>query len=66
MEEEIIAKNKQYWDDHADFWFGTILHIKKIQISFLKIGIAYSLIFGTTIRDNALKSLTIPLKLHRI
>ena len=23
MEKEIIAKNKQYWDDHADLWFGT-------------------------------------------
>ncbi|MBP5655110.1 MAG: class I SAM-dependent methyltransferase [Clostridiales bacterium] len=23
MEEQIIAKNKQYWDDHADLWFGT-------------------------------------------
>lgn len=22
MEERIIAKNKQYWDDHADLWFG--------------------------------------------
>ena len=23
MEEQIITKNKQYWDDHADLWFGT-------------------------------------------
>ena len=23
MEEQIIAKNRQYWDDHADLWFGT-------------------------------------------
>ena len=23
MEEQIIEKNKKYWDDHADLWFGT-------------------------------------------
>ena len=23
MDEQIIAKNKKYWDDHADLWFGT-------------------------------------------
>jgi hypothetical protein len=23
MEEQIVAKNKQYWDEHADLWFGT-------------------------------------------
>ena len=23
MEEQIIANNKQYWDEHADLWFGT-------------------------------------------
>ena len=21
--EQIIDKNKKYWNDHADFWFGT-------------------------------------------
>ena len=23
MEEQIVANNKQYWDEHADLWFGT-------------------------------------------
>ncbi len=23
MEDQIISKNKQYWNDHADLWFGT-------------------------------------------
>ena len=23
MEEQIVAKNKQYWNEHADLWFGT-------------------------------------------
>lgn len=23
MEEQIVEKNKQYWDEHADLWFGT-------------------------------------------
>ena len=23
MEEQIVEKNKRYWDDHADLWFGT-------------------------------------------
>ena len=23
MEEKIIEKNKRYWNDHADLWFGT-------------------------------------------
>ncbi|MCR5329074.1 MAG: class I SAM-dependent methyltransferase [Saccharofermentans sp.] len=23
MEEQIVAGNKQYWDEHADLWFGT-------------------------------------------
>ena len=22
MEERIVEKNRQYWDDHADLWFG--------------------------------------------
>ena len=23
MEDQIVANNKQYWEDHADLWFGT-------------------------------------------
>lgn len=23
MKKEIVEKNKRYWNDHADLWFGT-------------------------------------------
>ena len=23
MDQAVIDKNRQYWDDHADLWFGT-------------------------------------------